>query len=105
MSKRNRRCHSATCVRLCACKMGKAQQAGFGLISSRMMKSRATDLSDLSTRNSRPNMAQSQHLLGRARCTSGLIPSDDSQIDRGSSSSRHERRNCGERHENGSPSA
>jgi hypothetical protein len=36
---------------------------------------------------------------------SGLIHSDDSQIDRSSSSSRHESRNCGERHRSGSPSA
>jgi hypothetical protein len=36
---------------------------------------------------------------------SGLIHSDDSQIDRSSSSSRHESRNCGERHQSGSPSA
>jgi hypothetical protein len=35
----------------------------------------------------------------------GLIHSDDSQIDRSSSSSRHESRNCGERHESGSRSA
>jgi CheY-like chemotaxis protein len=37
--------------------------------------------------------------------TSGLIHSDDSQIDRSSSGSRHESRNCGERHQSGSPSA
>jgi hypothetical protein len=36
---------------------------------------------------------------------SGLIHSDDSQIDRSSSSSGDESRNCGERHQSGSPSA
>jgi hypothetical protein len=40
-----------------------------------------------------------------AAAASGLIHSDDSQIDRSSSSSRHESRNCGERHESGSRSA
>src|SRR6266478_2731479 len=36
--------------------------------------------------------------------TSGLIHSNDSQIDRSSSSSRHESRNCRERHPRGPPS-
>jgi hypothetical protein len=37
--------------------------------------------------------------------TSGLIHSGDSQIARSSSSSRHESRNCRQRHPSGSPSA
>ena len=37
--------------------------------------------------------------------TSGLIHSDDSQIVRSSSSSRHESRNCCERHTSRPPSA
>ena len=36
--------------------------------------------------------------------TSGLIPSEDSQIDRSSSSSRHESRNCRKGHPGGPPS-
>ena len=40
-----------------------------------------------------------------ALLTSGLIHSDDSQIDRSSSSSLHESRNCRQRHASRPPSA
>jgi hypothetical protein len=45
------------------------------------------------------------HVAYQGEEASGLIHSDDSQINRSSSSSRHESRNCCERHTSRPPSA